>query len=266
MYMSIEINFKKKFGQNFLTDGNLLSAIVADSGVNDQTTVVEVGAGAGALTAKLCQKAKKVFSFEIDTDLVSVLQQNLAEYNNVQVVFKDFLTISNAELMQIVGNNFAVVANLPYNITSPLITKFLTCGANVQSLTVMVQAEVAERIVAKPKTKDYGVLSIMVQLCGTPKITRSVGRQMFTPAPNVDSAIVHINVEQIPQHYTQIVEFVKLCFSARRKTLINNLSKQFDKAVITNCLNKANISVSARAEELTPQQFAELYNLFAKNS
>ena len=124
MYMSTEINFKKKFGQNFLTDGNLLSAIVADSGVNDQTTVVEVGAGAGALTAKLCQKAKKVFSFEIDTDLVSVLQQNLAEYNNVQVVFKDFLTISNAELMQIVGNNFAVVANLPYYITSPLITKF----------------------------------------------------------------------------------------------------------------------------------------------
>ena len=264
--MNTEINFKKKFGQNFLTDGNLLSAIVGDSGVDNTTTVVEVGAGAGALTAKLCQKAKKVFSFEIDTELESVLKHNLAEYNNVQVVFKDFLTISNKELVQIVGNNFAVVANLPYYITSPLITKFLTCGANVKSLTIMVQAEVAQRIVAKPKTKDYGVLSIMVQLCGDPKITRAVGRQMFTPAPNVDSAIVNIKVDQIPHHYTKIVEFVKLCFVSRRKTLINNLSKQYSKDVIISCLNMANILPSARAEELTSKQFEMLYKIFAKNS
>ena len=264
--MNTEINFKKKFGQNFLTDGNLLGAIVSDSGVDKTTTVVEVGAGAGALTAKLSEKADKVYSFEIDTELESVLKQNLAGLNNVQVVFKDFLTIANAELMQIAGSNFAVVANLPYYITSPLITKFLTCGANVQSLTVMVQAEVAERIVAKPKTKDYGVLSIMVQLCGIPKITRSVGRQMFTPAPNVDSAIVHIKVEQIPKSYTQIVHFVKVCFAARRKTLINNLSKQYSKELIISCLNQANISLASRAEELAPKQFEELYNLFSKNS
>ena len=263
--MSMEINFKKKFGQNFLTDGNLLSAIVADSGVDKDSTVVEVGAGAGALTAKLCEKAKRVFSFEIDTELVPVLQHNLAGYNNVELVFKDFLTISNNELIDIVGNKFAVVANLPYYITSPLITKFLTCGANVQSLTVMVQLEVAQRIVAKPKTKDYGVLSIMVQLCGTPKITRMVGRKMFTPAPNVDSAIVHIEVEKVPKNYKQIVEFVKTCFASRRKTLINNLSKQYSKETINSCLNKTDISPSARAEELSATQFSALYNLFAKN-
>ena len=262
----MEINFKKKFGQNFLTDGNLLSAIVADSGVNKDTTVVEVGAGAGALTSKLCEKAKRVFSFEIDTELVPVLQHNLAGYNNVDVVFKDFLTIANNELTDIVGNNFAVVANLPYYITSPLITKFLTCGANVKSLTVMVQLEVAQRIVAKPKTKDYGVLSIMVQLCGTPKITRIVGRQMFTPAPNVDSAIVHIDVEKIPNNYKQIVEFVKTCFSSRRKTLINNLSRQYSKEEINSCLLQANISPAVRAEELSVKELENLYRIFAKNS
>lgn len=262
----MEINFKKKFGQNFLTDSNLLSAIVADSGIDSSTVVVEVGAGAGALTTKLCQKAKKVFSFEIDTELQPVLQTNLAEFNNVEVVFKDFLTISNKELINIVGNNFAVVANLPYYITSPLITRFLTCGANVSSLTVMVQAEVAQRLVAKPKTKDYGVLSIMVQLCGQPKITRFVGRQMFTPAPNVDSNIVNIKIENIPADYTQIVEFVKVCFASRRKTLVNNLSKAYNKDVIYKCLSELNILPSARAEELSATEFASLYRLFAKNS
>ena len=261
----MDINFKKKFGQNFLTDGNLLSAIVGDSQIDEHTIVVEVGAGAGALTAKLCEKAKQVFAFEIDTELESVLKQNLKDYNNLQIVYKDFLTISNSELKQIVGDNFAVVANLPYYITSPLITKFLTCGANVKSLTVMVQAEVADRIVAKPKTKDYGVLSIMVQLCGEPKITRFVGRQMFTPAPNVDSNIVHISVNNIPADYQQIISFVKLCFSARRKTLLNNLGKEYNKELITKLLTQENIKPSARAEELTPAQFVSLYRLFAKN-
>ena len=262
----MDINFKKKFGQNFLTDGNLLSAIVGDSEIDDSSTVVEVGAGAGALTDKLCQKAKKVFAFEIDTELEPILNANLSKHNNLQLVFKDFLTISNQELINIVGNSFSVVANLPYYITSPLITKFLTCGANVKSLTVMVQAEVADRIVAKPKTKDYGVLSIMVQLCGVPKITRFVGRQMFTPAPNVDSNIVHIKVNKIPENYTQIIEFVKQCFFARRKTLINNLGQKYNKQLIAQILQSQNISLSARAEELLPSDFENLYKLFAKMS
>ena len=260
----MEINFKKKFGQNFLTDGNLLSAIVSDSGVSSSDVVVEVGPGAGALTAKLCEKAKFVYAFEIDTELEPVLKQNLAEYNNVEVVFKDFLNISTDELAGIVGNDFAVVANLPYYITSPLISKFLTCGLNVKSLTIMVQKEVGDRIVAKPKNKDYGVLSIIIQLCADTKITRFVGRQMFTPAPNVDSCIVHCSITNIPKNYNQIVGFVKQCFSARRKTLSNNLSKIYSKEQIAQAFALNSINPAARAEELSPQEFVKLYETFVK--
>ena len=130
----------------------------------------------------------------------------------------------------------------------------------------MVQKEVAERIVAEPKTKDYGVLSIMVQLCGQPKIARIVGRQMFTPSPNVDSAIVHMQNIQVPKDYAKIVEFVKTCFASRRKTLVNNLAKQCSKAQIVDMLSKLNISAEARAEDLSPQEFAKLFALFCKNT
>lgn len=265
MYMNSEINFKKKFGQNFLSDGNLLSAIVEDSKIDDSDVVVEVGAGAGALTEKLCKKAKRVYSFEIDTELAPILHEIEANNPNLQVVFNDFMNISPAQLEEIVGDKFAVVANLPYYITSPLITQFLTCGLNVKSLTIMVQYEVAQRIIAKPNSKEYGVLSVMVGLCGESKITRKVGRQMFTPVPNVDSAIVHIDVQEIPKNYTQIVEFVKKCFSSRRKTLVNNLGRYFDKSTILQNLQELKISVSARAEDLAPKEFEKLYGLFFKN-
>lgn len=266
MYMNNEINFKKKFGQNFLTDGNLLSAIVDDSNITNQDVVVEVGAGAGALTEKICQKAKNVYAFEIDTELEPILRNIESQNGNLKVIFDDFMNITPEQLEKMVGRQFAVIANLPYYITSPLITQFLTCGLNVKSLTVMVQLEVAQRIIAKPKTKEYGVLSVMVGLCGNCKITRKVGRKMFTPVPNVDSAIVHIDIQNIPENYLQIVEFVKKCFSCRRKTLLNNLSSHFDKTTIVAKLNTIGVSASARAEELFPKEFVDLYNLFCKNS
>ncbi len=258
------INFKKKFGQNFLTDGNLLSAIVEDSGVTSGDVVVEVGPGAGALTQKLASKAKQVFAFEIDTELQEVLEQNLAEHHNVQVIFKDFMNISSPELEQIAGSKFKVVANLPYYITSPLITKFLTSGLNVDSITVMVQKEVGERIIAQPRSKDYGVLSIMVQLCSNPTITRQIGRQMFTPVPNVDSCLVHMEDICVPKSYDKIVELVKLAFSSRRKTLVNNLSKAYGKDEILKNLSILGISANARAEELSASEYNQLYCLFDK--
>lgn len=265
MYMNKEINFKKKFGQNFLSDGNLLTAIVEDSHINSNDVVVEVGAGAGALTEKLCQKAKQVYSFEIDTELAPILHQLEEKNSNLRIIFDDFMNISPLKLKELVGDSFAVVANLPYYITSPLITKFLTCGLNVKSLTIMVQYEVAQRIIAKPNSKEYGVLSVMVGLCGESKITRKVGRKMFTPVPNVDSAIVHIDVQKIPANYQEIVEFVKKCFSSRRKTLVNNLSQHFDKSLILHNLEQLKISSSARAEDLSPKDFEQLYCLFFKN-
>ncbi len=265
MYMDNNINFKKKFGQNFLTDSNLLSAIVEDSKIDNNDVVVEVGAGAGALTEKLCKKAKRVCSFEIDTELEPILHEIESNNPNLQVIFDDFLNISPSKLKEIAGENFAVVANLPYYITSPLITQFLTCGLNVKSLTIMVQYEVAQRIIAKPNSKEYGVLSVIVGLCGNAKITRKVNRKMFTPVPNVDSAIVHINVQEIPKNYTQIIEFVKKCFASRRKTLVNNLGRYFDKSLVLENLQSLNISASARAENLSPKDFELLYDLFYKN-
>lgn len=261
----MEINFKKQYGQNFLTDTNLLSAIVADSGVTSSDTVLEIGAGAGALTQIIAKNAKNVVSFEIDKELSDVLNKNLAAYNNVNLIFGDYLKYSADQIKELVGSNYHVVANLPYYITSPLISSFLNSENPPKSLTIMVQKEVAERICANPKTKDYGVLSIMVGLCGIPKITRIVKRQMFTPAPNVDSAIVHIDIQGVPRDYNKIIEFVKLCFFARRKTLSNNLSRNYSKQQISQAFNALNISSAIRAEELTQTDFINLYYFFAKN-
>lgn len=260
----MEINFKKKFGQNFLTDTNLLSSIVADSKATSSDTVLEIGAGAGALTKELAKVCKKVVSFEIDQELEEVLKNNLQQYPNVKVVFGDFLKFTNNQILELVGNNFLVAANLPYYITSPLISRFLDAQLKPKSLTIMVQKEVAERICANTNTKDYGVLTVMVKLCGTPKITRIVKRQMFTPAPNVDSAIVHITINDTPKDYDKIISFVKTCFAARRKTLINNLSKVWEKQDIISALEKCNIAANARAEEVSPEDFVKLYKFFAK--
>jgi 16S rRNA (adenine1518-N6/adenine1519-N6)-dimethyltransferase len=256
----MNINFKKKFGQNFISDKNLLDAIIVGSGISSTDTVVEVGAGAGALTRKLCQSAKKVVAYEIDKDLEPVLAEALADYNNYTLIFKDFLSEETSDIKAVAGTGFKVVANLPYYITSPLISKFLTCGLDVKSLTVMVQKEVADRIVAKPKTKDYGVLSIMVQLCGTAKILRKVPRQMFTPAPNVDSAVVKIDVQDLPEDYNRLVEFVKLCFFARRKTLYNNVVRDFDMQDAYRAIENLGKPQTVRPEELSPAEFKKLFD------
>lgn len=260
----MEINFKKKFGQNFLSDGNLLSGIVEDSKVSKNDVVIEVGAGAGALTKRLAAACKKVVAFEIDTDLEEVLKNNLSGIDNIDLEFCDFMKLTTEQIEKIAGKNFAVVANLPYYITSPLISKFLNKNFNVKSITVMVQKEVGERIVASPKTKDYGVLSVMVQVCSKAKITRNVSRKMFTPEPNVDSCVVNLSQIDIPQNYDKIVAFVKQAFLARRKTLVNNLSKQFEKTEILKHFAQLGISQNARAEELSPSQFINLFELFDK--
>lgn len=261
----MKIEFKKKFGQNFLSDGNLLQSIVKDSGVTKTDTVVEIGAGAGALTRCLAKNCKKVVSFEIDTDLQDILQQNLSDFDNVDLHFCDFLHLDTQKIIEYAGTNFVVVANLPYYITSPLITKLLNKDFGAKSITVMVQKEVGDRIVAEPKSKDYGVLSIMVQLCSKPRISRGVSRKMFTPEPNVDSCIVCMENISVPDNYDKIVELAKLAFSARRKTLVNNLSKTYGKDKVLDSLKEIGVSPNARAEELLPSLFAKLLRLLDKN-
>lgn len=256
----MEHNFKKKFGQNFLSDKNLLEAIVNDAKICDKDNVLEIGAGAGALTTPLSQKAKKVVSFEIDRDLQDHLQ-NL-NLKNTTFVFKDALKEDIQTIEELFnGERFKLVANLPYYITTPLIFKFLEESDKVDSLTIMVQKEVAERMTAIEGGKDYGVLTVMVGFFGDACIKRIVGRQMFYPEPNVDSAVVNITRNQKYQDVDRkkFYEFVKVCFSMRRKTLANNLSVGLK-------LNKEELSkrlqgfdLSRRAESFSLQEFVEMF-------
>lgn len=254
--------YKKKFGQNFLTDENLLNEIVEKSGVCFYDTVVEIGAGKGALTSALSKIAKKVYSFEIDSDLFGYLETKF-ENSNVSFVFKDIMTVSDEELNDLVQGPFYLVANLPYYVTSPIITRFLQ-NKNMKSLTVMVQEEVADRIIAKPKTKDYGVLSIICQIFGNPTKVLRVNRNMFYPVPNVDSAVVKIDRCENYNFasYSKFIGFVKKAFSMRRKKLSSNLeNSKISKFEIEKLLEQNGFDCFVRAEELSIDDFKKLYEL-----
>lgn len=260
-----KFEFKKKFGQNFLKDEVLLSEIVEKSGVMPTEVAVEIGAGKGALTSAIIKSAKKLYSFEIDNDLFEFLSQKF-ENQNVKFIFQDVMSMSDEELNNIVGEPFRLIANLPYYITSPIITRFLQ-NPNTKSATIMVQEEVADRIIAKPKTKDYGVLSIICQIFGEVKKVLRVNRNMFYPVPNVDSAVVHIERKTCNiQNVDNFIEFIKRAFSMRRKKLSSNLeSLGFEKQNIEILLQSMNLSTSSRAEELSIEQFNELFEKLYKN-
>ena len=256
----MEHNFKKKFGQNFLSDSNLLQAIVKDADICKADNVLEIGPGAGALTKYLSENAKKVVAYEIDNELETTL--NNLKLENTKFIFTDALKedINKIE-SNFNGEKYKLVANLPYYITTPLLFKFLEEAKYVTSLTIMVQKEVAERIVAKSGGKDYGVLTVMVSFFGDAKITRIVGRQMFYPQPNVDSAVVNITMNKKYQEIdrAKFYNFVKVCFSMRRKTLLNNLSSglKLNKEELTKKLS--NFDLTKRAESLNLQELIELY-------
>ena len=250
--------FNKQFGQNFISDKNLLSAIVADAGVTATDTVVEVGAGAGALTVELAAVAKKVISYEIDKNLKSVLEEKLEGINNVELIFADALKESEDEILRRTGGDFKLVANLPYYITTPLIFKFLEMP--VKSVTVLVQKEVAERMCAHAGDDAYGVLSIGIALFGTARITRIVKRQMFYPVPDVDSALVTITFDSTlsTDERKAVRELAKVSFAMRRKTLYNNLRAKYGSDTAQAALERAGIDAGARAETLTLSDYIKL--------
>lgn len=263
----MEFEMKKKFGQNFLRDKNLLAAIVKDAGITHDDTVIEVGPGAGALTEALCREAKKVICFEIDKELKSVLDKNLKDVDNYEVVFNDILKVEMSEIERLAGGEFKLVANLPYYITTPIIFKFLEESDKIKTLAIMVQKEVAEKIVATPKDEGYGVLSVMTNFYANTKICRIVGRKMFFPAPKVDSAIVRLDIKQNEHSKEFAAKFKKIVFasfSMRRKTLLNNLSTslQISKEEVTQKLLSLGINPSARAETLDVEDFVRLVDAF----
>ena len=254
--------FKKQFGQNFISDGNLLKSIVDASGIDENTTVVEVGCGAGTLTRALAEKAKKVYAFDIDRDLQPVLAETLAGLENVEVIFRDFNKINLREFEEEIGE-YTVVANLPYYITTPLVMKFLEESDKVQGVSIMVQEEVAERFCAKENTPEYGSVTAAIALKGEAKIVKRVSRNMFYPRPNVDSAVVKIDFERgriAVKDEKAYRQTVKCAFLNRRKTLENNLVNFFSvsRETAKEALAAAGVDEKARGETLSPTRLALL--------
>ncbi|MBQ3596596.1 MAG: ribosomal RNA small subunit methyltransferase A [Clostridia bacterium] len=257
------INLKKAYGQNFLTDQTLLEDIVNQSGIDKDTTVLEIGPGAGALTGELCKKAKKVIAYEIDQRLKPLLAQTVGGYSNLEIVFKDVMKEKLNVLEQKLGDNYLLVANLPYYITTPIVMNFLENSKKLNSLVIMVQKEVAQRFCAPPKTTDYGAITVAINLRGKAKIIKQVPREMFTPPPNVDSAVVKIDIDRKKLESVdldKVREVVKIAFSSRRKMLVNNLMNAYKLARTDaeTLLINSNVSLTARAEELTSEQYITL--------
>ena len=257
--------FNKQFGQNFLTDRALLDEIVTDAHVNGGT-VLEIGAGAGTVTRQLPQHAEKVIAFEIDRNLESVLKVTLVDCTNVQVVIGDIMRYNMAEIERMCGEPFKLVANIPYYLTSPLIMTFVEQSANVQSLTLTIQKEVAERLSAKPATKDYGAITVAVNAVADVTLTRVLNRELFYPVPNVDSAVVRIDVDRNKYDIPDKALFrktVKTAFAMRRKTLVNNLMVGFsvNRQNAENILAEMNLPSNCRGEELSVEQFVQLYKV-----
>lgn len=261
--------FNKALGQNFIFDGNLLDAIVSDAGVTAEDTVVEIGTGAGTLTARLAARAKKVFSFEVDERLRPVLDISLKGAENVEVVFRDVMKMKDDELREMIGGEFKVVANLPYYITTPLIMRFAESTLPVSSLTVMVQKEVADRLTAEVGSADYAAVTLAVKVFGAAAVTRIVDRHMFRPAPNVDSAVVRI--DRVPGRLDGADEklvrkLVRAAFAMRRKTLVNNLSASFGipKQQATDLVTACGFPADVRGERLSLDDFIRLAGAMAR--
>lgn len=261
--------FNKQFGQNFLTDSVLLDSIAADAEINGGT-VLEIGAGAGTLTKQLAKHADKVIAFEIDRNLKSVLDVTLADCKNVEVVIGDIMRYSVAQIEEMCGAIYKVVANIPYYITTPLLMRFIEEGENVTSLTLTIQKEVADRLTAKPATKDYGAITVGVDAVANVKITKILGREMFYPQPNVDSAVVQIDIDKNKfdiENRALFRKTVKNSFAMRRKTLVNNLINGFkiDRSLAETLISQCGLSLNCRGEELSTSQFIQLYNVIEKS-
>ena len=259
----VDFRFNKALGQNFITDANLLDAIVADSGITPSDVVVEIGTGAGTLTRAIAKVAKKVYSFEVDRNLEAVLALSLQGVENAEVVFRDVLKMSDEQLEAIVGKKFKVVANLPYYITTPLAMRFIESTLEVESITIMVQKEVALRFVAKPNTPDYSAITLAIEMAGEAQITRNVSRTMFYPSPNVDSAVVRIDIDRNKldgENVALLHKLVRSSFAMRRKTLANNLSVAFkiDKQTAAQIIGDAGFSPMVRGEALSLDDYKKL--------
>ena len=267
-----DFKFKKGLGQNFLTDESVLIN-VAEAAETENGCVLEIGPGFGVLTAVLAQRAKKVLAVEIDEKVMPVLAETLAGFDNIEIVNKDILKCDVKELIEehFGDEKISVAANLPYYITTPIIMKLLEDKLPLKNIVVMVQKEVAERMCAAPGGKDYGAVTVAVNYYCEPSLICNVGRHLFVPAPNVDSAVLKLKLREKPPveviSEKTFFSVVKASFSQRRKTLFNALknSGKFSSAEnIENVLNAAGIDKQIRGERLSIEEFAKIANGFEK--
>lgn len=263
------LTLKKAFGQNFLTDISLLDQIVEKAEVDENDVVLEIGCGAGALTKALSKKAKKVVGYEIDTRLKPVLKDILEDNKNVEIVFNDIMKVGVADVEKKLGGEYVLVANLPYYITTPIIMRFLENAKNLKRMVIMVQEEVAYRLASKESSSDYGAITVGINLRGSAEVVLNVGREKFTPPPNVDSAVVRIDIEKDKfsgVNFDNVRQVVKCAFSNRRKMLVNNLMNvyKYSRVDAEKVLTSANLPLTIRGENLTATDYVKLTEIIYK--
>lgn len=258
-----EFNFKKKFGQNFIIDENIINSIVNKSCIDKDTLVIEIGPGSGSLTQKLCEASKNVLCYEIDKTLGNILKTNLSTYNNVDIIYDDFLARDvNDDIKNYNYKKLYVVANLPYYITTPIITSLIEKKVNVDKIVVMVQKEVGNRFKAVPGSKEYNSLSIYLNYYFNVKKMIDVSKNVFIPKPNVDSIVVEFSKKEQEYSVENLDLFFKLVrdsFRQKRKTIKNNL-KEYDLKKIEKVLIENDMNLSVRAENVSINVFVKIAN------
>ena len=266
-----KFNFQKKFGQNFLIDTTVLERIIAAAQITAEDCVLEIGPGIGTMTQYLAESAGQVVAVEIDKALIPILEETLSAYQNVTVINADVLKLDIKQIAEEKngGKPIKVVANLPYYITTPIIMSLFESGVPLDSITIVVQKEVAERMQVGPGTKDYGALSLAVQYYAKPEIVANVPPNCFIPRPTVGSAVIRLTRHQVPpvdvkdEHH--MFALIRASFNQRRKTLANGLSNaqelHLTRERVTQATDKMGLSPTVRGETLTLAQFAELSNL-----
>lgn len=264
-------SFQKKFGQNFLIDSHILESIIEGSNVTKDDFVLEIGPGIGTMTQYLCEAAREVVAVEIDKSLIPILEDTLKDYDNITVINEDILKLDINKLAEERNNNkpIKVVANLPYYITTPIIMGLFESHVPIESITIMVQKEVADRMQVGPGTKDYGALSLAVQYYAKPEIILNVSPNCFMPKPNVGSAVIRLTRHSEPtvqvENEKLMFRIIRASFNQRRKTLVNGLKNSselsFSKEQIENAIQEMELSLNIRGEVLTLEQFAQLSNI-----
>ncbi|MCM1173526.1 MAG: 16S rRNA (adenine(1518)-N(6)/adenine(1519)-N(6))-dimethyltransferase RsmA [Blautia sp.] len=263
-------HFQKKFGQNFLIDGNILEKIVDAAQITERDCVLEIGPGIGTMTQYLAERAKSVIAVEIDKNLIPVLRDTLSSYDNVKIIHGDILKIDIGRMIREEndGKPIKVAANLPYYITTPIIMALFENHIALESITIMVQKEVADRMRAAPGTKDYGALTLAVRYYARPEIVMKVSASCFMPRPNVDSAVIRLTRYEKPPveaaDESWLFAIIRASFNQRRKTLLNGLAGAgnlgIGKEKIAEAIAQMGLPPAVRGETLTLEQFAELSN------